>query len=210
MLGSHARRVSNRLPAPPFPSEKSHNALKSVIEVSRQLATCRERQFGRRPVSQLEQFCLNRSFDILGRDWLGLWRCGRFLVARLSGGVHRSPDPLNLTIRLSGIVLQASRLSATAGRALGLYSGGSGPVQTSGASPCRAIHVRGTVQHVTAFTDLLRSFGQAEHANRAVAELEQAHKSGPHEGLGLALQEARAAHQLAAEECQRMIDSLDA
>ena len=82
-------------------------------------------------------------------------------------------------------------------------------MQASWAIPCRAIHVRGTVQHVTPFTDLLRSFGQAEHANRAVAELEQAHMSGPRESLGLALQEARDAHQRAAQECQRMIDSFD-
>ena len=74
--------------------------------------------------------------------------------------------------------------------------------------PCWQDDQCGTVQHVNAFNDLLRSFGQAEHASRAVAELEQAHKSGPHEGLGLALQEAKAAHQLAADECQKMIESL--
>jgi hypothetical protein len=59
------------------------------------------------------------------------------------------------------------------------------------------------------FTDLLRAFGQADHASRAVADMEQAHMSGPQDTLALMLAEARDAHHRAAEACQEMIDGLD-
>jgi hypothetical protein len=58
------------------------------------------------------------------------------------------------------------------------------------------------------FHDLLTSFGRAEHAGRAVMDMEQAHLSGPPDGLLLALTEAREAYRAAAQECQRQITSL--